>query len=112
MKKWILASALLVIAFGSYAIPQSKNALIGTWKLVSATNTTAKGDIENAFGVNPTGFLTYTADDRMMAIITYGERRPLSINDRVAAPALERAEAFATMFAYAGRYTIHSPITK
>jgi hypothetical protein len=70
-----------------------------------ADYTTAKGDIENAFGVNPTGFLTYTADGRMMAIITYGERRPLSLNDRVAAPAQERAEAFATMFAYAGRYT-------
>ena len=105
MKKWILASALLVIAFWSYAIPQSKDALIGTWKLVSATNTTAKGDIENAFGVNPTGFLTYTADDRMMAIITYRDRRPLSVDDRVAAPPQERAEAFATMLAYAGRYT-------
>ena len=77
----------------------------GTWKLVSATSTTTKGDTENAFGVNPTGFLTYTTDGRMMAIITYGERKPLSVNDRVAAPPQERAEAFATMFAYAGRYT-------
>jgi hypothetical protein len=37
--------------------------------------------------VNPTGFLTYTADGRMMAIITNGGRKPLSVDDRVSAPA-------------------------
>src|SRR6267143_6938242 len=105
MNKWILALALPLIVFASYGALQPKDALIGTWKLVSATNTTAKGDMENAFGVNPTGFLTYMADDRMMAIITYRERRSLSVDDRVAAPPQERAEAFATMLAYAGRYT-------
>jgi len=41
-----------------------------------------------------------------MAIITNGGRKQLSVNDWVAAPASERAEAFATMIAYAGRYTL------
>jgi hypothetical protein len=32
-------------------------------------------------------------------------RKPLSAADRVAAPAVERAEAYSTFMAYAGRYT-------
>lgn len=86
---------------------QSKYALIGTWKLISATDTTDKGEVvDNAYGLNPIGFLTYTADGGMMVLITDGERKPLSVPDRVSAPAEERAQAFATMNAYAGRYTV------
>ena len=58
------------------------------------------------FGQNPVGFLTYTAEGRVIAIITYGGRKQLSVNDRVSAPSEERADAFATMFAYAGHYKI------
>ncbi len=41
----------------------------------------------------------------MMAIISDDGRKPLSIADRVAAPAEERAQAYSTFMAYAGRYT-------
>jgi hypothetical protein len=41
----------------------------------------------------------------MMAIISGDGRKPLSIADRVAAPAEERAQAYSTFMAYAGRYT-------
>jgi hypothetical protein len=47
----------------------------------------------------------YTADGRMMGIITFDGRKPLSVADYISAPAQERAEAFATFVAYAGRYT-------
>jgi hypothetical protein len=73
--------------------------------LLSNTATTEKGDVKKAaFGQNPSGFLTYTADGGMMAIISYDGRKPLSILDRVAAPAEERAQAYSTFMAYAGRY--------
>jgi hypothetical protein len=42
----------------------------------------------------------------MMAIISYGGRKPLSGGDRIASPPDERAAAFATFFAYAGRYSV------
>ncbi len=61
--------------------------------------------MQDPFGPHPTGFLTYTGDGRVKAIITYDGRKSLSVNDRTAAPAEERAEAFAAAFAYAGRYT-------
>jgi len=104
MKKWILAIPLILMAFPSHGFAQSKDALVGTWKLVSATSTTEKGEvIGDSFGQNPTGFLTYTPDSRMMAIITWGGRKPLSA---LPAPVQEQAEAFSTFLAYAGRYTL------
>ena len=84
---------------------QSKDALVGTWRLVSATETTDKGDVKDAFGKNATGFLTYTADGRMTGIISHGGRKPLSVPDFIAAPTAECAEAFRTFAAYAGKYT-------
>jgi hypothetical protein len=80
--------------------------LIGTWRLVSATETDEDGATSDTFGDNPTGLLNYTAEGRMIGIITSDGRRNLSVPDWVAAPIGERAEAFATMVAYAGRYTV------
>jgi hypothetical protein len=81
--------------------------ILGTWKLVSVTSSTASGDRNNApFGAGPTGFLTYTQDGRMSAIVSYGERKRLSSNDSHLAPTEEQAEAFRTFVAYAGTYTL------
>jgi len=88
-------------------LAQSKADLVGTWKLVSASYTTDKGQVvKDAYGRNPTGFLTYTAEGRMMAIIASDGRKPLSVNNQVTAPVEERAEAFTTIVAYAGRYSV------
>jgi hypothetical protein len=106
MKTWILAAALALLALPCSALAQSRDALIGTWKLVSSTDTTEKGATRDTFGQNPTGFLTYTADGRVMAIISHGGRKPLSTPDYIAAPAEERAAAFATFTAYAGTFTL------
>jgi len=107
MKPFLFLPVLLLLipALGTeYALAQSKADLVGSWKLLSITEITDKGEVK-PYGLNPTGFLTYTADGRMMAIITKGGRKPLSVL-RVSAPANERAEAFSTMTAYAGRYTV------
>ena len=41
----------------------------------------------------------------MSVVIAYDGRKPLSVNDALAAPVEERAQAFATAIAYAGTYT-------
>ena len=107
IKKWILTVVLIsTTPFNGSA--QSKADLVGTWKLVSLTETTKKGEVRAAYSwQNPAGLLTYTADGRMMAITTKGGRKPLSVSDNIGAPAEERAEAFATMTAYAGSYTLN-----
>ena len=99
--------AFLAGAFSLTVSAQCKDSLVGTWKLVSTTATTDKGDVNKAVlgGEHPSGLLTYTADGRMMAIISDDGRKPLSVADRVSAPADERAQAYSTFMAYAGRYT-------
>jgi hypothetical protein len=110
MKSFLLLLVLLILvpAMGQEnGLAQSKTDLVGTWKLVSASYTTDKGQVvKDAYGRNPTGFLTYTADGRMMAIIASGGRKPLSVANQVTAPASERAEAFSTITAYAGWYSV------
>jgi hypothetical protein len=81
----------------------AQSSVVGTWKLVSAKQFNADGTTVLEFGDHPCGFLTYTADGHMHAILTNGARPPLSVNDRIGAPEAERAQAFATGFAYAVR---------
>jgi hypothetical protein len=110
MYKRILTSTALAMVLSSIGnaqpLPIQREMLIGTWKLVSASNVTDSGIVrEEAYGRNPIGFLTYTADGRMMGILTNGGRKPLSKGWKVA-PAEEKAEAFSTSLAYAGTFTV------
>jgi hypothetical protein len=83
------------------------SAILGSWKLVSASSSTANGERNAApFGPTPTGFLTYTQDGRMSAMISYGGRKRLSTSDSFSAPTEELVEAFRTFIAYAGRFTL------
>jgi hypothetical protein len=88
----------------SSAIPLTKESLVGTWELVSFKETNEKGEVRDAYGPNPVGFLTYTADDRVSVIMADSRRKPLSIPPPF--PIEERAEAFSTFAAYAGTYTL------
>ncbi|WP_448208288.1 lipocalin-like domain-containing protein [Azospirillum sp. sgz302134] len=79
-------------------------ALVGTWTLREAYAWDDKGGhLENVYGRSPTGFISYGADGRMMALITHGERARLD-GDRQSAPAEQRAAAYASSVAYAGTY--------
>ncbi len=87
---------------------QAEAAIVGTWSLVSVTSIDGAGQInESAYGLQPRGLITYTADRRMAVVIAEDPREPLSVDDKLAAPAEERARAFSTFSAYAGRYTLH-----
>jgi hypothetical protein len=88
----------------------TKDKLVGTWKLVSATSTTSAGERGEApYGSAPIGFLTYTEDGRVSSTISYGGRKRLSVlsvGGGSTALREEQAEAFKTFLAYAGRYTV------
>ena len=99
------AAAALIGSAGSAHGHQSTN-LVGTWKLVSASAVNQEGKpLPQPFGNNPAGTLTYTRDGKVSVLISHGARKLLS-GDRIASPAEEKAEAFATFFAYAGTYSV------
>jgi len=106
MRSVILIIAAMIVAVQADLVTQNRDGLVGTWRLVSASASTADGrHLDAPFGSNPTGAITYTREGRMIAIISHSGRKPLS-GDRISSPAAERAEAFATCFAYAGRYSV------
>jgi hypothetical protein len=105
-KVMLITVAAMSVVFPSISAAQSREALVGTWKLLSVSYVMNNGETnKDPYGPHPTGFLTYTTDDRFMVTIAFDRRKPLSTNDPITAPAEERAQAFATFFAYAGRYT-------
>lgn len=83
------------------------NKLIGTWKLVSVASIRASGERNDApYGPRPVGFLTYTEDGRVCAMISYDGRKPLKLGSKPPALVEEQAEAFKTFLAYAGKYRL------
>jgi len=76
--------------------------LIGTWKLVSATREEIpSGEKMSFLGENPTGFLHYMPDGRMLAMITRPGRKPPAGN--VATPA-EAEGLIRSMIAYGSTF--------
>lgn len=91
------------MAFSPGVSGHANDELVGTWKLVSASSTTAAGEGSGSpYGINPAGFLTYTADGRVTALISYDGRKALPFGGGTLE---QQAEAFKTFLAYAGRYT-------
>jgi lipocalin-like protein len=84
-----------------------RDKLVGTWTLVSVRPTRSTGERNDApYRAHPSGFITYTPEDRMSAIIGFDGRSPLSVDEWYRAPAGERAEAFSTFLAYRGSYSV------
>lgn len=88
-------------------IGDSDERLVGTWKLVSASSATTSGrQSDPPFGIDPVGYLTYSEDGRVTALISYGGRKPLSTGAKPPVLLEEQAQAFKTFLAYAGRYSL------
>ena len=81
--------------------------LVGVWKLVSySTQDPDTRAVFHAFGERATGYIVYTAEGRMFAILAAEDRKPLTGGNRITAPVEDRAEAFSTATAYSGTYTL------
>jgi hypothetical protein len=76
--------------------------LLGTWKLISAIAILPDGTIEpDVYGANPSGYITYTSEGRMMVMFSRSDRPPLSQDlrsplgkDMCSISVEERAQAF------------------
>ena len=99
----IASAVFLVVAISTVLGPAwAADPIVGTWRLVSWTEEeTESKAVRKMFGDKPDGLLTFTADNRMMQIVTDPNRK------LPAQPKITDAEAlqlFQTMDAFAGRY--------
>jgi len=105
----MLGEAASAWQYLSRTMPQSAgmtamiDRLLGTWTLVSAVREEIpSGSKTDMFGQNPHGFINYSPDGRMIALITRSDRAAPS-----GKPTAAEAEAlYRSMLSYAGPYTI------
>jgi hypothetical protein len=102
-------SAVLLLAFLIFLSAHVVNAqqsgkvpIVGIWRLVSfEMEYQATGQREKTRGENPTGYLIFTPEGRMMVVLTNeGRKAPKTDQDR--------ADLFNAMVAYTGKYRIES----
>ena len=100
-----IALALALAPPPAAAEPPCAVDLVGTWRLVSISSRSADGRLDDApFGKHPTGMFIFTPDGHASVIISNEGRKRFSSDDRLAASAQEKADAFDTSFGYSGRY--------
>jgi hypothetical protein len=98
----MLGFALSAFALGAAIGEES---LPGTYKLISSTRIIVEtGEIKDAFGKDPNGYIMYGMDGRMLVLITSAGRPKPSIADMTDQ---DRAVQYRTLNAYGGTYTFH-----
>ena len=74
--------------------------LVGNWKLVSfVSEELATGKKTAVLGEHPKGYLIYTPQGRMSALLVHETRSPPKVDE-------DRINLHKYMFAYSGRYTV------
>jgi hypothetical protein len=74
MNRRMLLISLLLVALGPAAVAAEDNPLLGTWRLKSFVREVAgTGERYNQMGEHPDGYLSYTADGRMLAFFVSDE---------------------------------------
>jgi hypothetical protein len=69
-----VASAAILIASSPNSMAQTAKQLVGTWRLVSTTNTNAQGAKIEPFGQHPLGSYTFDASGHFTQAIIPGEK--------------------------------------
>ena len=102
-----MRNILVVLMFAAFSgcLAYAEDELPGTYKLVSATRTiVGTGEVRDAYGKNPKGYVMYGRDGRVMVLITH-DGRPKS--SRTEMTDQDRADQYRTLNAYGGTYTFH-----
>jgi hypothetical protein len=104
----VVVAATAVVGLGLCALPlpsaAAPDSILGTWKLQSwVREIMATGKRENPLGEKPDGYLTYSPDGRMQAIITADNRITPS---SVAPSDAEKLKLYGRLVSYAGTYDI------
>jgi hypothetical protein len=98
--KWLAVLVCFLILVQPCFAAGSAKKLLGSWKLVSFEVVwQATGEREFPFGKNPTGYIIFTPQGRVMSLITAeGRKGPQTDQDR--------ADLFKSMLAYTGIFRV------
>jgi Lipocalin-like domain len=98
MKTLLLFLGLILSTSSSHAA--DPKALIGVWQLISFQTEFQDGSPKRAmFGEHPTGYIIFTREGRLMAVIeAEGRKAPATDSDR--------ANLLNTLVAYSGKYRL------
>jgi hypothetical protein len=89
-----------VAALGVNSSSGAESTVVGNWKLVSfVSEELATGKKIALLGEHPKGYLIYTPQGRMMAIIVHETRSPPKVDE-------DRINLHKYMYAYSGRYAV------
>jgi hypothetical protein len=80
--------------------------LVGTYRLLSMEDYAEDGEVGRPFGDSPEGFITYTPEDYMLAILSRPDRAPFAGGDILGGSVGEQAAAFLSASSFAGRYEV------
>ena len=87
------------------ATPPSPNEVVGTWRMVSA-QTERDGRTESAYGAQPSGMLSFTADMRYVEVLTDSSLPPFASGVRGEGTDQENRAAMAAGIGMFGTYTV------
>lgn len=80
--------------------------IVGTWRLVSMRAYSSDGEEAHALGTNARGFITYSADGYMTALLINPDRELFGTTDPLAGSVEQLAEAARGCISYAGQFDI------
>ena len=80
--------------------------LIGTWKLILAEGRYEDGSVIYPWGQNASGFLIYTQEGYMSAVIMRSDRPHFLVSDMLGGSVEEQAQAARSYLSYCGPYEI------
>ena len=90
--------APIAAAYGQQATAKDK--IVGNWRLVSLfTKEIATGKTTSPLGEHPKGYLIYTPEGRMVALLVHEKRSPPQADE-------DRITLHKYMVAYSGRYSV------
>lgn len=88
------------------AVAAQESTIVGAWSLISFDVDESGGARKPRFGPDPVGYLIYSADARMAAVLAGTHRPPLKSPAGTSTSEENRSDALRNFLAYAGRYDV------
>jgi hypothetical protein len=86
------------------------NPLVGTWRLVSWINVSARGAVTRPWGDDAIGVITYTPEGYMSVTVTRPGRLRFSTGDLMAGSSAEKVAAAEGYIGYCGTYELREKL--